>query len=226
MRVTVKEIMTTDVAYVTADTSFKEVAETLVARGVGAVPVVDDRRRVVGVVSEADLLPKEEFKDQYTRESYQPPIRARLRWHLSPGGGGAVEKMHARTAAELMTSPAITVRPQQAVVNAMRLMDERGVVCLPVVDEEGRPAGLLSRNDLVKVFVRPDEDLRGEIQEELDHLMWIDTSQIEVSVRQGVVTLQGRTRTRSDASLVAHSMVCVNGVVDVHNELLWDEDDR
>ncbi|MFC4119832.1 CBS domain-containing protein [Nonomuraea zeae] len=226
MRVTVNEIMTPDVACVTAGTPFKEIAETLVARGIGAVPVVDDHGRVIGVVSEADLLPTEEFKDQYTGEAYQPPIRARLRRHLSPGGGGAAEKLRARTAAELMTSPAVTVRPQQAVVNAIRLMDERGVVCVPVVDGEGRPAGILSRTDLVKVFVRPDEDLRGEIQDELDHLAWIDTSRVEVGVEQGVVTLRGRTRASSDASLVVRSVMGVNGVVDVHGELLWDEDDR
>ncbi|MFI9846631.1 CBS domain-containing protein [Nonomuraea sp. NPDC051941] len=225
MRITVNEIMTENAAFVTADASFKEIAETLVARGVSAVPVVDDGNRVIGVVSEADLIPKEEFKEQYTREGYQPPMRARLRWHLSPGGGRAMEKMYARTAAELMTTPAITVRPQLAVVNAMRLMDERGVTCLPAVDIQGRLVGIVGRRDLIKVFVRPDDDLLREIQNDLNHLAWVDTTMVRPTVKDGVITLSGRTRAHTDAALIAHSITRVNGVVDVRDELSWDEDD-
>ncbi|MEV0354315.1 CBS domain-containing protein [Nonomuraea sp. NPDC050680] len=225
MRVTVHEIMNEEAAYVTAGTSFKEVAETLIRHGLNAVPVIDDGSRVIGIVSEADLLPKEEFKEQYSRESYPPPIRARLRRRLSPGGRRTMKKVGASTTAELMTAPAITIRPQHAIVYAMRLMDEHGVVCLPVVDDRGRLVGVVSRHDLVKVFLRRDEDIADEIQEELDHLAWVDTSQVEVAVKDGVVALDGRTGTRSDVSLIARRAAQVNGVVDVRDELLWDEDD-
>jgi len=124
-----------------------------------------------------------------------------------------------------MSAPAITVRPQQAVVNAMRLMDERGVRCLPVVDGQGCLTGTVTRHDLVKVFVRPDADIAGEIEDDLRHFAWGDTSGIRVTVRDGVVTLGGRTRTHSDATLVTRAVIPVNGVVDVREELLWDEDD-
>ncbi|WP_433427739.1 CBS domain-containing protein [Nonomuraea sp. CA-141351] len=225
MQTRVRDIMTRDTASVAPGTSFKDVAETLIQHGLNAVPVVDDHKRVVGVVSEADLLPKEEFKEQYVREGYQAHIRSRLRRHLSPGGGRNLDKMYASTAADLMTAPAITVRPQQTVVNAMRLTDESGIMCLPVVDDHDRLVGILSRHDLIKVFVRTDKDLADEIQRDLNHFAWVDTSRVHAKVEDGVVTLQGRTRTHSDAVLIAHSAIRVNGVVDVRDELLWDEDD-
>ncbi|MEU8146942.1 BON domain-containing protein [Nonomuraea sp. NPDC048901] len=104
-------------------------------------------------------------------------------------------------------------------------MDEYGVVCLPVVDDRGCLVGVVSRHDLVKVFLRPDEDIADEILEELDHLAWVDTSHVEVAVKDGVVALDGRTGTRTDVSLINRRAARVNGVVDVRDELLWDEED-
>jgi FOG: CBS domain len=112
MRVKVKDVMTTDVASVHSGTPFKDVAETLISRGVSAVPVVDDKERVVGVVSEADLLHKEEFREQYYREGYQPPLRARLRRRLSEEGGAAARK--ARTAPPPSRAPS-RPRPRRCV---------------------------------------------------------------------------------------------------------------
>ncbi len=225
MQIRVHDVMPKDVTYVTPDASFKDVAEALIRHRVDALPVLDDDKRVVGIVSEADLLPKEEFKEQYSREGYQPPIRARLRWRLSPGGGRIMDKRYASTVADLMTTPAITIRPQQTVVDAIRLMDENGVMFLPVVDGHSRLVSVLSRHDLIEVLVRTDQDLSDEIQNDLDHFAWVNTSRIQAKVEDGIVTLRGRTRTRSDAVLIAHSAIRVNGVVDVRDEMLWDEDD-
>jgi CBS domain-containing protein len=226
MRMRVDEIMTAEVTSVGVETPFKNVAEILIERGISAVPVVDADRHVIGVVSEADLLPKEEYKAQNPLEDYRPPLRARLRHHLTPERGKALSKSNGDTAAELMTTPAITVRPQLAVVLAMRLMDEHGITYLPVVDAQDRLVGILSRHDLIKVFVRTDDEIAHEIQEEvLDHYPWLDTSQVEVEVNRGIVILSGRTRTRTQTSLVARSTMGVNGVIDVLYELLWDEDD-
>ncbi|MBG0815505.1 CBS domain-containing protein [Planomonospora sp. ID82291] len=232
MRVQVGEVMTSEVVSVAAATPFKEVAEVLLARGVSAVPVVDAENRVIGVVSEADLLLKEEFKEQYHREGYRPPLRVRLRHRLGRAGGGAGgsggvgTKVRGDTAAELMTSPAVTIRPQAAVVYAMRLMDEHGVKRLPVVDGDGRIEGIVSRQDLLKVFLRSDEEIAREIRKDvLDHSAWVDTSAVEVTVHQGVVRLSGRMRQRSDTRILPGAVLRVNGVVGVVDDLQWDEDD-
>ncbi|MFB4294678.1 CBS domain-containing protein [Nonomuraea sp. ATR24] len=226
MRMTVSDVMTTPTPSVGVDTPFKEVAEILVEHGVGAVPVVDGEHRVIGVVSETDLLPKEEYKEQFRREGYRPSLRARLRRYLSPGRGRGRAKACADTAAGIMTAPAVTVRGQVAAVYAMRLLDEHGVRSLPVVDEQGRLAGAVSRHDLVKVLIRRDEEIAREIRRDiLDHAATLDTSGVRISVTRGVVILSGRARTRTDTVLLATSSRRVNGVVDVLNELLWDEDD-
>ncbi|WP_449064073.1 CBS domain-containing protein [Planomonospora algeriensis] len=229
MRVKVSEVMTGEVVSVTAATPFKDVAEALLAHGVSAVPVVDAENRVIGVVSEADLLLKEEFKEQYHREGYRPPLRVRLRRRLGRvrgAAGGVGIKVRGGTAAELMSSPAVTTRPQTAVVYAMRLMDEHGVRRLPVVDADGRIEGIVSRQDLLKVFLRSDEEIAREIRRDvLDHSVWLDTSAVEVTVQRGIVTLSGRMSRAGATSSFPGSVLRVNGVVDVIDDLQWDEDD-
>ncbi|WP_326640830.1 CBS domain-containing protein [Streptosporangium sp. NBC_01755] len=226
MRVKVSEVMTRAVASVNGSTPFKDVAEVLIAHGVSAVPVVDAENHVLGVVSEADLLAKEEFKEQYYREGYRPPLRARLRYRLSREGRSAEQKAHGDTAAELMTAPAVTIAPNAPVVSAMRLMDEHGVKRLPVVDREGRLEGIVSRQDLLKVFLRQDDEIAREIREDvLDHSLWVDTSQVKVTVHQGIAKLSGRMARRSDTLIAARMALRVHGVVDLIDELEWDEDD-
>lgn len=224
MRVRVDEVMNRDAACVTPETPFKEIAKALVDHQVNAIPVVDEDRRVVGVVSEADLLPREEFREQLTDGNCRPSLRTRLRWRLSPGRH-PLGRIDAGSAAELMTAPAITVRPEHAAMHAMRLMDERGVVCLPVVDAGNRPVGVVSRRDLVKVFLRPDERIGQDVEAALAHLACVDTSRVAVAVTDGVVTLDGWTRTRVDATFAARAAARVNGVVGIHDELLWTEND-
>ncbi|WP_084965952.1 CBS domain-containing protein [Thermoactinospora rubra] len=220
MRTKVSDIMTTDVVSVTPATPFKDVAETLIANAVSAVPVVDRDGRVVGVVSEADLLRKEEFREQYYREGYKPPLKVRLRHR------DARDKAAGDTAADLMTAPAVTVPTSATVTQAARIMDERDVKRLVVVDAEGRLIGIVSRHDLLKVFVRDDADIAREIREQvLERELWAETSGVRVEVIHGVVTLGGRMDRRSEAGLAVRLVRRVNGVVDVVDELTWAEDD-
>ncbi|WP_219551715.1 CBS domain-containing protein [Nonomuraea harbinensis] len=220
MRITVADVMTTDVVSVTAPTPFKDIAEALIEGGISAVPVVDDDRRVIGMVSEADLLRKEEFREQFYREGYRPPLRARLRHPKMR------HKAEGETAGELMTSPAITVSPRASAVAAARLMDAHAVKRLAVVDEDRRLAGIVSRRDLVKLFVRGDAEVAAEIREDvLDRALWVDTGGVEVDVRQGVVTLSGWMDRKSEAAIAVRMTRRVNGVVDVVDKLTWKQDD-
>ncbi|MFI6317606.1 CBS domain-containing protein [Nonomuraea sp. NPDC050556] len=212
-RITVKDVMTTQVASVNGSTPFKDVAEVLIAYGVSAVPVVDAEGYVIGVVSEADLLRKEEFREQFYREGYKPPLRARLR-HPD-----AARKASGDTAADLMTRPAVTVDAGEPVVRAARIMDERDVKRLIVVDGNGRLEGVVSRHDLLKVFVRSDAEI-------LESAMWVENPRVHVRVDDGIVTLTGRMDRRSEAEIAARLIQRVNGVVDVVNKLDWDEDDE
>ncbi|GAA2211798.1 CBS domain-containing protein [Nonomuraea monospora] len=220
MRLTVADVMTTDVVTVTAPTPFKDIAEALIAGGISAVPVVDDDGHVLGMVSEADLLRKEEFREQFYREGYRPPLRARLR---HPKGR---EKAEGDTAAELMTSPAVRVSPRAATVEAARLMDAHDVKRLAVVDGDGRLVGIVSRRDLVKLFLRSDEEIAREVREDvLDRSLWVDTEGVEVGVHQGIVTLSGWMERRTEAAIAVRMTGRVNGVVDVVDKLTWKQDD-
>ncbi|MEV0351261.1 CBS domain-containing protein [Nonomuraea sp. NPDC050680] len=219
-RRTVADVMTAKVVTVTARTPFKDIAESLIAGGISAVPVVEDDGHVIGMVSEADLLRKEEFREQFYREGYQPPLRARLR---HPKGK---QKAAGDTAGELMTSPPITVSPQAPAVSAARLMDAHDVKRLAVVDADGRLVGIVSRRDLIKLFLRSDDDIAAEVREDiLDRGLWVDTSAVVVQVRHGVVTLSGRMDRKTETAIAVRMTGRVNGVVDVIDELTWKHDD-
>lgn len=220
MRMTVADVMTSKVVSVTATTPFKDIAQALIAGGISAVPVVDDDQHVIGMVSEADLLRKEEFREEFYREGYRPPLRARLR---HPKGR---QKADGDTATELMTSPAITISPEASAVSAARVMEAHDVKRLAVVDDDGRLQGIVSRRDLVKLFLRGDEEIAAEIRDEiLDRALWVDTDGVQVEVHQGVVTLSGWMDRRTETGIAARMSARVNGVVDVVDKLTWKQDD-
>jgi len=209
----VAAVMTTDVVTVRAGTVYKEVVERLHERRVSAAPVVDADGRVIGVVSEADLLLKEE------RPERRPggPL-------VDPHGDSA--KAMARNAAALMTSPAVTVRPEATLTEAARLMHRRHVKRLPVVDADGRLLGIVSRADLMQVFLRGDEALAREIREDvLRHTLVVDPAAVAVAVDDGVVRLEGQVETKSLAAIAARLVQGVEGVVAVDNRLRWGVDD-
>ncbi|GAA4039470.1 CBS domain-containing protein [Nonomuraea soli] len=220
MRTKVKDVMTREVVSVDGSTPFKDVAEAIITHEVSSVPVLDADGRLVGIVSEADLLYKEEFRELFYREGYQPPLRVRRRHRDAP------RKALGDHAFQIMTTPAITVEAEASTVAAARLMDEHGVKRLPVTDADGCLIGIVSRRDLLKVFVRPDEEIAGEIRDEiLGRALWVDTSRVSVSVHGGIVTLSGRMDRRSETEIAARMSARVNGVVDLISELTWYEDD-
>ncbi|MFF5209625.1 CBS domain-containing protein [Streptosporangium sp. NPDC000396] len=218
MHVLVKDVMTRRVISINGNTPFKDIAEALITHAVSAVPVVDGEGRVIGVVSEADLLHKEEFREQFRGENYQPPL---TRLNRRP----SADKARGDVAQELMTTPVVTVSMDAPVVIAGRLMECQDVKRLPVVDRQGRLVGIISRRDLLKVFVRSDRDIEREIRVNvLMRSLWMDTSRVCVTVDNGVVTLSGRMTLHSDAQIALWMAQQVNGVVDVLDHLTWDRD--
>ncbi|HEX4816634.1 MAG TPA: CBS domain-containing protein [Nonomuraea sp.] len=225
--ISVRDVMTTYVASVKADTPFKDVAELLVRRGVSAVPVLEEDGRVVGVVSEGDLLRKEEFREEYYGEGYRPRLRARLRRRLAGRAEDGQEKADAATAAELMSAPAVTVAPDMSTVTAAQLMDTHGVKRLVVVDDDGHLIGIVSRRDLLKAYVRDDAELKSWVEEAIpEQARWNDRTGIVVQVQNGIVTLSGSTSTRTEAEAAVHMTKGLGGVVDVRESLVWERDDR
>jgi predicted transcriptional regulator len=215
---TVAEVMTRDVVSVPASAGYKEIVEVLAKREVSAVPVVDTDGHVIGVVSEADLLYKAEYAGQT-----QPPARLWERKRVRT----ARTKAGADTAADLMTAPAIVIGPDDKVSTAAKLMDAESVKRLPVVDEHGDLVGVVSRGDVLRLFLRPDEDIRQEVRDEvLLKTLWIDPDGISVEVAQGVVTLGGTLDRRSAIALVVAIVQSVAGVVDVVSHLSYHYDDR
>ncbi|WP_169982310.1 CBS domain-containing protein [Microbispora sp. H10836] len=226
MHMKVRDVMTSEVASVNGSTPFRDVAEVLIAHEVSAVPVVDGEGHVIGVVSEADLLRKEEFREQFYREGYRPPLRARLREAVGHGASRTQERAHGVTAAELMSAPAVTTWPYTSVVSAARQMSRHGVKRLPVVDDEGVLVGIISRHDLLKVLARADADIAREIREDvIGNCLWADLSGVEVSVSEGVVTLTGALERRSQARVLTRMVERTNGVIGVVDRLEWKDDD-
>jgi CBS domain-containing protein len=211
----VKDLMTTPVTTVGPETPFKEIVACLAEHRVSAVPVVDDSRRVLGVVSEADLLLKEEFPEPEQDLPLWWTRRARL----------DRAKAAASVACDLMTVAVVAVSPDATVAEAARRMHTAKVKRLPVVDRSGRLVGIVSRSDLLKVFDRSDQDIRREIIEDVivgEFMM--APSRFFLHVNDGVVVLQGRVERRSLLPYVVRAVQGVEGVVRVENRLSYDLD--
>ncbi|MFJ9709388.1 CBS domain-containing protein [Streptomyces sp. NPDC101234] len=205
---TVSDVMTHTAVAVGRDAPFKDVVTLMDQWSVSALPVLEGEGRVVGVVSEADLLPKEEFRDSDPDRFTQ---RDRLA-DLAKAGGV--------TAGELMSAPAVTVHADATLAEAARIMARRRVKRLPVVDGVGMLEGVVSRADLLKVFLREDEELAEEVRQQvIEHLFPISADHIRVEVAEGVVTLTGWIDGPALAPVAERLARAVEGVVDVHCRL-------
>jgi len=209
--------MTVDVVTVREDTPYRDIVDTLHEHRVSAAPVVDAGGQVVGVVSEADLL----HKIEHVGEEHERRIFVSRRYKE------AQAKAHGVTARDLMSAPAVTIAPDTPLIAAAKRLDEAKVKRLPVVDERGRLVGIVARGDLLRVYLRPDREIAEEVREEvLRRTLWVEPGQIEVEVRDGVVTLSGRADRHSTAQLAVKFTQLVAGVVDVVDRLEFEFDDR
>ena len=214
----VRELMVESVIAVGPEAPLKDVAAILAEHRISGLPVISEQRAVIGVVSEADILVKERG----------PEARhgGLIGWLLA-GGVPDDEKLAARKSGEAMTSPAITMGPERNVSAAARLMTENGIKRLPVVDNDGKLAGIITRSDLVRAFARPDGEIEREIREDVvRQALWLEGEGLDVRVERGEVTLSGELERRSDAELLPRFTARVPGVVTVDSSLTWRLDDR
>ncbi|MGW0968145.1 CBS domain-containing protein [Streptomyces sp. NPDC002516] len=273
MTLIVGQVMTSEVVGARREMSFKDVARLLDRYRISGLPVVDDDDKVVGVISETDLLRAGAVRSGREREPRLDPLpprggpasprrglpspprtllslrrglfslrrglfslfgspsrpadadgpwRAAARRSAADGGG----RVHPATAEQLMSTPAITVHPEQRVADAARVMERHRVERLPVVDEEDRLIGIATRRDLLRVFLRTDEEIRREIADDvLGRALSLPPHSVIVSVGEGVVTLEGRLEHRSEIPEAIRLTWRVDGVVGVMNSLTFRLDD-
>ena len=215
-RHSVGEIMTKDVVSVRETTGYKEIVETLAKHRISALPVVSEDNRVLGVVSEADLMYKVELGGDATPPRLLQRSRVRAA-HL---------KARADIAEDLMTAPAVVVGQYDLVVAAARLMDAERIKRLPVVDHHGRLIGIVTRGDVLRQYLRDDEEIRREVIDDvLVRTLWIDATDLSITVDRGVVALAGTLDRRSTIPIVLDLVSTVAGVVDVVNHLSYHYDD-
>jgi len=210
----VRDVMTTSVITVDRITPYQEIDRLLTEHRISGVPVLMMGRKVVGVVSEADLLAAEDEPSREARLAAATGQRWRLRKRQQVG----------LTAGTLMTSPAITIGPDATIPAAARVMNTHHLRRLPVTDEDGKLVGIVSRRDLLSVFLRPDADIAHDARQVLDEIPFDDASHIDVAVRHGVVTLSGAAMRPADRHhdlipLVIRMIWDIDGVVDVVNRL-------
>jgi len=199
----VRDVMTANVLTVTPHTSCKDTARLLHGNRLSAVPVLTPDGKVAGIVSEADLLPNR-------------GRRRRRRAGILPG---RAVRTDARTAGEMMTAPAIIIGPDAPAAAAAGLMHRRHLKRLPVVDADGQLMGVVSRHDLLKVFLRPDEQIAADVAGVLTDILLLDPASVAVSVRDGVVTLAGQASDPGQIQAAIKLAGDVDGVIAVTSEL-------
>ncbi|GAA2987130.1 CBS domain-containing protein [Streptosporangium longisporum] len=215
MPIEIKDVMGRVAIAVQPDTSFAGILATMKRFAVSAVAVLDADRRPVGVVSQDDLLLKE-------------VVEARHGAGILKGEKRRQEQRKAAgvNAAELMTSPAITVTPGTPVREAARLMHERRIKQLPVIDPvTGRIIGTVHQRDLLRVFTRPAEEMRAEIEAVVRGAAGLDPSTVSIGVRDGVVTVGGVVERTSQITRLVEAIGRVEGVIKVVPEFTFAHDD-
>lgn len=211
---TVAQVMTKEVGCVRPDASFKETALALIQNRLSGVPVVDRQGRLVGIVSEADLLPREALDDDLVA-SAQAFFEGPFDWDALFRNRKAV----ALTAGELMTTPVQTATPTTLLRQVAKRMAASGLRLLPVVDH-GKVVGMVSRHDVLKLYCASDADTRCNIKETLQRRGYVPPRYcIDVSVHEGIVTLGGTTIDWEDLLGVVALVRAMDGVVAIRNLL-------
>lgn len=197
----VVDLMTTDVITVSCDTVIRDAARLMFRNRVSGLPITSSDGVLVGIITEADFL--------------------RLEVERQEGGSDVGE-----TVGDVMSPGVVTTGPDTPVHDAAKLMTFQDIKRLPVVDDDSRLLGIISRADIVSVFARPDDVIEDEIREDLiRRVLFVDPDELDVSVTNGVVTFVGEIGTRNEARLLAELASRLDGVLHVESELVWRLDD-
>jgi CBS-domain-containing membrane protein len=212
---TVQDVMTTAVVTANRSTPYKEIVRLLAEHRISSLPVLSEGWQVIGVVSESRLLAAQ---DRMARRGRAAGGRRRVRWSRSA----------TLTVGELMTAPPVTIRPDATISAATRAMTTHHVASLPVTGADHELIGIVSRCDLLSVFLRSDDDIICEVRHLLDEMPFRNPADVIVTVRHGIVTLSGVVRPRpgrhQDLIPAAIRLIwAVDGVVEVVNKTTGDE---
>lgn len=211
----VSDVMTSEVKTISSDEPLKEAARVMVKAGISGIPVVDDDRKVIGIITEADFVSAEADRSW-----------GRQRRRLLANFLGEAEHPKAKTVADSMTKNPHTIDGSSTVTEAARMMTELRVKRLPVVTPDGTLCGIISRADVMGAFARPDEDLRLEVLDDVVvGVLQLDPDKLSISVVDGIVQLDGSVDTRTDARLLQELAVRVEGVISVNSDVTWTTDD-
>lgn len=211
---TVRDVATAEVVTVAPATPFKDVVDILQNHQISGLPVVDGDGRVLGVVSEVDLVLKETHR--------------RPRWPATLLRPAARRKATGTTAADLATAPPVTISPERSVEDAARLLSTRGVRRLIVADDDGTLVGMVCPKDLLRVFLRSDDDIAAQIRRDVfERGLWVTVTPatVTIEVHDGVVTLSGQVERKSMVPAAVAMARQVDGVVDVVDHLGFITDD-
>jgi CBS domain-containing protein len=209
--VCVADVMREQVVAVRERARFAEIAAAMRRFHISSLPVIDSQDRVIGLISNYDLL-----LGDGAPQGGRSRLLGRL-WHRDRGEDAGM------FATELMTSPAITVTARTPAREAARAMYRHRIHQLPVVDAvTGRLTGVITRSDLLAVYERPDEDIRGEILHGIiEHTLGMPPGRFEVAVFGGAVTIRGHLERHSAALRLARAVAHVDGVITVIDQLTY-----
>jgi CBS domain-containing protein len=199
--VQVVDLMTTDVITVSRETGIRDAARLMFRNRVSGLPVTSPEGSLIGIITEADFL--------------------RLEVERQEGATDLGE-----TVGDVMSGGVVTTGPDTEVYDAAKMMTFQDIKRLPVVDDDARLLGIISRADIVSVFTRPDDVIEDEIREDLiRRVLFIDPDELDVTVTNGVVTFVGEIGTRNEARLLAELATRLDGVLHVESQLVWRLDD-
>lgn len=211
--------MTAPVVTVRPETTLKDIAAFMVMHHISGVPVVTSDGELVGIVTEADLLQRESSPGRPDGTLFEKVIGQ---------FGGAREKrrrLEGVVASDVMSTPVITVEEQTPIRDVAAQMVRRKINRVPVM-RRGRLVGIVSRNDVMRVFVRPDEEIAQAVRDGLLHKLWIDVAPLKITVKNGVVYMDGQVESHSDKDLAERWVAAIDGVLRVESSLTYEFDDR